>query len=177
MAAVDQEEIDAINNLKTAHELISSSLENDLLILQNKHKALSTDFDEQKTQLVEALLSKDRLMKDLAATKDRSGNTDGDQAQARAIIEAEEKQKEVSSIAASVVSTSTSKKLLNRFSRLFSAPKNNEVEPSHSLTLDLGPSSTPAADHNLAFTTHCTRPEPRNRCRAYSRAFCIRCPT
>ncbi len=102
MAAVDQEEIDAINNLKTAHELISSSLENDLLILQNKHKALSTDFDEQKTQLVEALLSKDKLMKDITATKDGPENIDDDQAQARATIKAEEKQTEVSIVTVSV---------------------------------------------------------------------------
>ncbi|KAH6717853.1 hypothetical protein BKA61DRAFT_598469 [Leptodontidium sp. MPI-SDFR-AT-0119] len=94
LAAVDQEEIDAVNSLKAAHELISSSLQNDLLILQKKHRDLSTDFDEQKTQLVEALLSKDRLMQDLAATKDRSGTTDDGQAQARAVIEAEEKLRE-----------------------------------------------------------------------------------
>ncbi|KAL2066457.1 hypothetical protein VTL71DRAFT_2528 [Oculimacula yallundae] len=91
LAAVNQEEIDAINSLKTAHELISSSLENDLLALQKKHKDLTTDFDEQKTQLVEALLSKDRLMQDLAAAKNGSGVADDGQAQARAVIEAEEK--------------------------------------------------------------------------------------
>ncbi|KAI9048119.1 hypothetical protein LZ554_007914 [Drepanopeziza brunnea f. sp. 'monogermtubi'] len=92
LAAVDQEEMEAINNLKAAHELITASFENDLLVLQNKHKALSTDFDEQKSQLIDALLSKDRLGKDLAAGKGGSGTTD--ESQAQAIIEAEAKQRE-----------------------------------------------------------------------------------
>ncbi|EKD19056.1 M protein repeat protein [Drepanopeziza brunnea f. sp. 'multigermtubi' MB_m1] len=92
LAAVDQEEIEAINNLKAAHDLITASFENDLLVLQNKHKALSTDFDEQKSQLIDALLSKDRLGKDLAAGRGGSGTTD--ESHAQAIIEAEAKQRE-----------------------------------------------------------------------------------
>ncbi|PBP28105.1 M protein repeat protein [Diplocarpon rosae] len=94
VAAVNQEEIDAINNLKAAHELIATSFKNDLLILQNKHKNLSTDFDEQKTQLVDALLSKNRLMQDLAAIKGGARGTENSQAEAAAIIDAEEKQRE-----------------------------------------------------------------------------------
>ncbi|KAK2624348.1 hypothetical protein QTJ16_006298 [Diplocarpon rosae] len=94
LAAVNQEEIDAINNLKAAHELIATSFKNDLLILQNKHKNLSTDFDEQKTQLVDALLSKNRLMQDLAAIKGGARGTENSQAEAAAIIDAEEKQRE-----------------------------------------------------------------------------------
>ncbi|CZS88693.1 uncharacterized protein RAG0_00353 [Rhynchosporium agropyri] len=94
LAAVNQEEIDAVNNLKAAHELISSSLENDLLALQRKHRDLSSDFDEQKTQLVDALLSKDRLMQDLGAAKEGFGAADDGEAQARAILEAEDKLRE-----------------------------------------------------------------------------------
>lgn len=96
MAAVDQEQVDAVNSLKAAHELISSSLQNDLVDLQKKHRDLTSDFNEQKTQLVEALLSKDRLMQDLSAAKDGSGSTADGQAHARATIEAEEKLREVS---------------------------------------------------------------------------------
>merc|ERR1712093_73219 len=94
LAAVDQEQVDAVNSLKAAHELISSSLQNDLVDLQKKHRDLTSDFNEQKTQLVEALLSKDRLMQDLSAAKDGSGSTADGQAHARATIEAEEKLRE-----------------------------------------------------------------------------------
>lgn len=97
VAAVGKGEIEAINNLKAAHELITSSFENDLLMLQNKHKTLSTDFDEQKSQLIDALLSKDKLGKELVAAKDGSGSAESGQYQA--IVESEAKHKEVSSLA------------------------------------------------------------------------------
>lgn len=96
MAAVDQEDIDAVKSLKAAEDLISTSLKNDFLLLQDKHTALSTDFDEQKNHLVEALLSKDRLMQDLAASKDKSGDDPDGQARAQAMIDEEKAQREVS---------------------------------------------------------------------------------
>lgn len=96
MEAVDQEEMDAIDNLKATNEIVSTSFKNDLLMLMNKHKALTTDYEQQKTQLIDALLSKDRLMKDLASFKERSG-TNGDdayqKAQSKAIIEEENARK------------------------------------------------------------------------------------
>lgn len=152
MAAVDQEEIDAVNNLKAAHELISSSLQNDLLMLQKKHRDLSTDFDEQKTQLVEALLSKDRLMQDLAATKDRSGSTDDGQAQAKAIIEAEEKLKEVSRASIIQESLPIPKMIFERISRLFTASATHEPqhEPRAVVISDVQSCLAPASAYTIA---------------------------
>jgi protein HOOK3 len=92
VAAVDQDEMDALKDLKAANDIITTSFKNDLLMLQNKHKTLSTDYEQQKTQLIDALLSKDRLMKDLPSFKEQTG-TNGDdayqKAQSKAIIEEE----------------------------------------------------------------------------------------
>lgn len=92
MEAVDQDEMEAIENLKATNEIVSSSYKNDLLLLTNKHKNLTTDHEQQKTQLIDALLSKDRLMKELASLKEQSG-ANGDDAyqhvQAKDIIEDE----------------------------------------------------------------------------------------
>lgn len=92
MAAVDQEEIDALEDLKATNEIITSSFKNDLLILQNQHKTLTIDHEQQKTQLIDVLLEKDRLMKELASFKEQNG-TNGDdayqKAQSKAIMEAE----------------------------------------------------------------------------------------
>ncbi|KAE9372187.1 hypothetical protein N431DRAFT_408233 [Stipitochalara longipes BDJ] len=93
LAAIDQEEIDALEDLKATNEIITTSFKNDLLILQNKHKALITDHEQQKTQLIDALLTKDRLVKDLASLREGGTGADGDdsyqKAQAKAIIEEE----------------------------------------------------------------------------------------
>jgi hypothetical protein len=96
VAAIDQDEIDALEDLKATNEIITTSFKNDLLMLQNKHKTLTTDYEQQKTQLIDALVSKDRLMKDLASLKERTG-TNGDdayqKAQSKAIIEEENARK------------------------------------------------------------------------------------
>lgn len=131
MAAVDQEEIDALEDLKATNEIITSSFKNDLLILQNKHKALTTDHEQQKTQLIDVLLEKDRLMKELASFKEQNG-TNGDdayqKAQAKAIMEAENARnalQEVSKVISAPGSSAPSKKrggLWKTFSRLSFVP-------------------------------------------------------
>ncbi|OWP00877.1 hypothetical protein B2J93_2570 [Marssonina coronariae] len=159
LAAVDQEEMDAISNLKAAHELITTSFKNDLFILQNKHKTLSTDFDEQKTQLVDALLSKNRLMQDLAANKGGTGGTGSGHAQAAGSIEAEEKQREVSNFVASARDpTSTSKRLFGRVSRRFSAAKHYEVALSQSKLLEIGLGTT-TSPSNYSGRSQATAPD------------------
>jgi len=96
VAAIDQEEMVALEDLKRTNEIITTSFKNDLEILQSKHKALTTDHEQQKTQLIDALLSKDKSMKDLASFKERTG-TNGDdayqKAQSEAIIEEENARK------------------------------------------------------------------------------------
>ncbi len=70
--------MDALEDLKAANEIISSSFQNDLLILQDRFKAVSTDFEQQRTQLVDALVSKDRIMQDLVALKEQTGTNGED---------------------------------------------------------------------------------------------------
>lgn len=103
MAAIDQEEMDALEELKATNQIITSSFQTDLLMLQSKHKALTTDFEQQKSQLIDALLSKDRLMKDLESFKERLGATGDDtyqKAQAKAIIDQENAQKALQEVSA-----------------------------------------------------------------------------
>jgi len=116
VAAVDQEEIDALEDLKATNEIITSSFKNDLLILQNQHKTLTTDHEQQKTQLIDVLLEKDRLMKELTSFKEQNG-TNGDdtyqKAQSKAIMEAENARntlQEVSKVNSAPGSSAPSKK-------------------------------------------------------------------
>ena len=131
MAAVDQEEIDALEDLKASNEIVTSSFKNDLLILQNQHKTLTTDHEQQKTQLIDVLLEKDRLMKELTSFKEQNG-TNGDdayqKAQSKAIMEAENARnalQEVSKVNSASGSSAPSKKrggLWKPFSRLSLVP-------------------------------------------------------
>lgn len=68
--AMDKEDIDALDELKSANETIIASLRSDLLVLQGQYNALDADYSQQKTQLVDALLKKDKAIEDLANAKD-----------------------------------------------------------------------------------------------------------
>ena len=89
--------MDALEDLKATNSIVTTSFKNDLLMLQNKHKALTTDHEQQKTQLIDALLTKDRLVKDLASLKEGATRANGDngyqKAQAKATIEEENSRK------------------------------------------------------------------------------------
>ncbi|TVY20438.1 Protein Hook-like [Lachnellula arida] len=74
LEAVDQDEIDALETLKETNEAITTSLQNDLLVLQNAHKNITIDFDQQKTHLLNTLLVKDQLIKDLADARADDGS-------------------------------------------------------------------------------------------------------
>jgi hypothetical protein len=67
---VDKEEIDALDELRSTNETITASLQNDLLVLQGHHKAITADFEQQKTQLFEALVTKDKLLQELTTLKE-----------------------------------------------------------------------------------------------------------
>ena len=70
VAAVDRDEIDALEDLKATNQIITSSLQNDLVLLQGKFKNLTTDYDQQKSHLVDALLAKDKLRQELATLRE-----------------------------------------------------------------------------------------------------------
>ncbi|KAF8864291.1 hypothetical protein BDZ45DRAFT_669489 [Acephala macrosclerotiorum] len=92
LSAVNQSDLDAIDSLKVTNGIITTSLENDLLVLRQQYLDLSTDFELQKSQLLETLLSKDRLMQDLASLKERTGTSEAEKierAKARSTKETE----------------------------------------------------------------------------------------
>lgn len=155
VAAIDQEEMDALEDLKATNEIITTSFKNDLLMLQNKHKALATDHEQQKTQLIDALLSKDRLMKDLASFKERTatnGDVSDQKAQPKAIIEEENARKalqEVRKVKSALSSPSPPKKrggFLKTLSRLsfFAFPPTSQFGAPESET-----ETTPAPGFSL----------------------------
>jgi protein HOOK3 len=78
VAAVDRDELDALEDLKATNEIITSSLQNDLLLLQSRHKNLLTDHEQQKSHLVGALLEKDKLRQELAVSKEAKDSDSND---------------------------------------------------------------------------------------------------
>ena len=89
VAAIEREEIDALEDLKAVNKIITSSLQNDLLTLQSKHKNLTTDFELQQKQLYEAIISKDRVIKE----KEDLTQAKGSNEEAQAIVDAGERSK------------------------------------------------------------------------------------
>lgn len=89
MAAVDQEELQAIDDLKHTNEIITSSLTNDLQLLQKRHKNLIIDFDQQRAHLVESLLDRENLRKDLESAKKNRPTPTLDLAEAEGYAERE----------------------------------------------------------------------------------------
>ena len=91
VAAVDQDELDALENLKQTNQIITSSFKNDLILLQSRHKNLIIDFDQQRAHLVESLLDRESLRKDLEIAKiGRSSSLDLAESGRNKDIDAEE---------------------------------------------------------------------------------------
>lgn len=70
VTAVDQDDIEALDALKAANQITTSSLQDELLLLQAQVKNYRTDYEQQKSHLVDALLAKDKLRQELAAMND-----------------------------------------------------------------------------------------------------------
>lgn len=60
-----------MEGLKATHDLITSSINRDLLLAQSKLKTVTTDYEQQKSHLIDALLVKDRLQQELAVAKEQ----------------------------------------------------------------------------------------------------------
>ncbi|CCD48617.1 hypothetical protein BofuT4_P110010.1 [Botrytis cinerea T4] len=65
LSAMDSDEITALEQLKEANELVASSYEKDLTLLQAQHNDLRTEFVDQQSHLLAALKSKDKLSEQL----------------------------------------------------------------------------------------------------------------
>ncbi|APA05993.1 hypothetical protein sscle_01g007630 [Sclerotinia sclerotiorum 1980 UF-70] len=61
LSAMDSDEITALEQLKEANELVASSYEKDLALLQAQHNDLRAEFIDQQSHLLAALKSKDKL--------------------------------------------------------------------------------------------------------------------
>jgi protein HOOK3 len=65
VGAVEKDSVDALEVLKQTDQLISSSLQSELDAVRKEVRALQLENDQQKSQLIEALLSKERLRKEM----------------------------------------------------------------------------------------------------------------
>ncbi|KAJ9133519.1 Girdin [Pleurostoma richardsiae] len=65
LGAVEKDSVDALEVLKQTDQLISSSLQSELDAVRKEVRTLQLENDQQKSQLIEALLSKERLRKEM----------------------------------------------------------------------------------------------------------------
>lgn len=63
--AVEKDQTEALEVLKSTDNLISESLRSELESLRKQYKTLQLENDQQRTQLIDALVSKDKLRKEL----------------------------------------------------------------------------------------------------------------
>ena len=66
---MSKDDIDALEDLKETNQIITSSLNNDLQLVQSRHKNLITDYDQQRAHLVDALLDRENIRKELEVAK------------------------------------------------------------------------------------------------------------
>ncbi|KAK0381743.1 hypothetical protein CLIM01_00864 [Colletotrichum limetticola] len=72
LSAVAKDSVDALEELKSTDQLISGSIREELEAARQQLKNLGTDLEEQRSSLINALLEKDKLRKDLDEAKDGS---------------------------------------------------------------------------------------------------------
>ncbi|KAK1688547.1 hypothetical protein BDP55DRAFT_48041 [Colletotrichum godetiae] len=73
LSAVAKDSVDALDELKSTDQLISGSIREELEAARQQLKNLGTDLEEQRSSLINALLEKDKLRKDLDEAKDGTG--------------------------------------------------------------------------------------------------------
>ncbi|KAA8573599.1 hypothetical protein EYC84_005182 [Monilinia fructicola] len=77
LSAMDSDEITALEQLKEANQLVASSYEKDLTLLQAQHDNLRAEFVDQQSHLLAALKSKDKLSEKLKTIfQDPSSSTE-----------------------------------------------------------------------------------------------------
>ncbi|OHW97150.1 microtubule binding protein [Colletotrichum incanum] len=75
LSAVAKDSVEALEELKSTDQLISGSIREELEAARQQLKNLGTDLEEQRSSLINALLEKDKLRKDLDEAKE--GRQDG----------------------------------------------------------------------------------------------------
>jgi hypothetical protein len=66
VSMVEKEDLDALAELKETQETLASSYRTELKQLQSRYKDLEVDHEQQKSQLIQVLLSKDKLQQSVA---------------------------------------------------------------------------------------------------------------
>ncbi|OBT67945.1 hypothetical protein VE03_02442 [Pseudogymnoascus sp. 23342-1-I1] len=74
LSMVEKEEIDALEELKATQESLSKSFENESTAIRGKWKALQIDYDALKSQLIESLLTNNKLRED----REKNANTEAE---------------------------------------------------------------------------------------------------
>lgn len=78
LAAVEKDSADALSQLRATDAMVSESLKAELDRLREKHSFIISERDAQKSQLIEALLAKDKFRRDLEEGKDISDGKGAD---------------------------------------------------------------------------------------------------
>ena len=76
MAAIDKDAIDQLNDLKAVNDLITSSLESDLVLLQAKHKSTAEELEQKSSHLVATILANNKFLNGDTTLKDTQGPDD-----------------------------------------------------------------------------------------------------
>jgi hypothetical protein len=66
VSMITKEDLEALEMLKSTEESLTFSLEIELKKLESRYKALESEHDQQKSHLIDALLSKGKFQQDLA---------------------------------------------------------------------------------------------------------------
>jgi protein HOOK3 len=70
VSAISRDELRALEELKEANDIATTSLQNDLKFLRTRHKDLEIDHNQARSHLIDALLTKDNLTKELSSLQD-----------------------------------------------------------------------------------------------------------
>lgn len=92
--AISQAELESIEQLRATNDIVTSSLDNDLALLTAKYDTMRRDNEIQKRELVDAILSKERALREMADLKERGGGigpSNYEKAQAHEAIEQEKR--------------------------------------------------------------------------------------
>ncbi|EDN96668.1 hypothetical protein SS1G_01594 [Sclerotinia sclerotiorum 1980 UF-70] len=134
LSAMDSDEITALEQLKEANELVASSYEKDLALLQAQHNDLRAEFIDQQSHLLAALKSKDKLseqMKTIFQKPSSSNEETGENPEPVTALDALKEVSQVDNISTLKPSSPTSPKkqsAIKRIGTLFGSKKSQDFK-------------------------------------------------
>lgn len=149
MAAIGADEIVALEELKSANQIIASSYEHDLTLLQTEHDNLKKEFADQESHLFKAIKEKDKLssqLKEQPATSTENVEAKGEEQEPNTSLDA---LKQVSRETDIPTPQTSPLKKRTIWKRLYPRPRS--LNTSHSQDEDATqPISDPSHDAELA---------------------------